>query len=107
MPHPETAERHVGIAANAADVYQALWTTDLGDSLVIKGLMGLRRLPGTLLGPQKTRNPKQKISLENLIEAGFGLLADEPGREVVLGITGPFWRPLGNTLPFNKTDGQR
>ena len=105
MPHPETSERHtLEIAARSADVYEALWTTDLGDSLVIKGLMDLRMLPGRLLRPQKTRNSNQKLSLENLIEAGFGLLADEPGREVVLGITGPFWRPVGNTLPFNKTD---
>ena len=105
MPHPETAERHtVEIAANAADVYEALWTTDLGDSIVIKGLMGLRMLPGRLLRPQKSRSPNQRINLQDLIEAGFGVLAEESGREVVLGITGPFWRPVGNTLPFNRTD---
>ena len=105
MPHPETSERHsVEIAASAAEVYEALWTTDLGGSLVIKGLMGLRMLPGRLLRPRKPGNHKRKISLKDLIEAGFGMLAEEPGREVVLGITGPFWRPVGNTLPFNKTD---
>ena len=105
MPHPETSERHtVEIAATGAAVYEALWTTDLGGSLVIKGLMGLRTLPARLLRPRKTRNRNQRISLRDLIEAGFGVLAEEPGREVVLGITGPFWRPVGNTLPFNKTD---
>src|SRR5450432_3312647 len=66
--------------------------------------MGLRMLPGRLLRPQKTRNRKQAISLQDLIEAGFGMLGEDPGREVVLGITGPFWRPVGNTLPFKKTD---
>jgi len=105
MPHPETSARHtLEIAANAADVYQALWTTDLGGSIVIKGLMGLRLLPGRLLRPQKSRSPNQRINLQDLIEAGFGVLAEESGREVVLGITGPFWRPVGNTLPFNRTD---
>jgi hypothetical protein len=105
MPQPETSERHtVDIAAGATDVYEALWTTDLAGSLVIKGLMGLRMLPGRLLRPQKTGYSNQKISLQNLIEAGFGMLAEEPGREVVLGITGPFWQPVGNTLPFDKTD---
>lgn len=105
MPHPDTSERHtVEIAASGPLVYEALWTTDLGGSLVIKGLMGLRMLPVRLLRPQKISNPKQKISLQNLVAAGFGVLAEEPGREVVLGITGPFWRPVGNTLPFNKTD---
>ena len=105
MPYPETFERHtVEITASGPVVYEVLWTTDLARSLVIKGLMGLRMLPGRLLRSQKIRNPNQRISLQDLIDAGFGLLAEEPGREVVLGITGPFWRPVGNTLPFNKTD---
>ena len=105
MPHPEASERHtVEIAANAADVYEALWTTNLVDSLVIKSLMGLRMLPGRLLRPQENKNLNRKIFLGNLIEAGFGMLAEETGREVVLGITGPFWRPVGNTLPFNEAD---
>ena len=105
MPRAETSERHtVQIAASGPVVYEALWTTDLAGSLVIKGLMGLRLLPGYLLHPRKTRNPKHSISLQGLIGAGFGMLAEEPGKEVVLGITGAFWRPVGNTLPFNKTD---
>lgn len=103
MPHPETSERHsVEIAASGPVVYEALWTTDLGGSFVIKGLMGLRTLPGRLLRPQKIRYSGQRISLQDLIKAGFGMLAEEPGQEVVLGITGPFWRPVGNTLPFNE-----
>ena len=105
MPQPKTSERHtVEIAARAPDVYDALWTTDLAGPLVIKALMGLRMLPGRLLRPQKSRNPFQRVGLQDLIEAGFGILAEEPGREVVLGITGPFWQPVGNTLPFNKSD---
>ena len=105
MPHAETSERHsLEIAASAAEVYEALWTTDLAGSPVIKGLMGLRTLPARLLHPKKARKHNQRISLKDLIEAGFGLLAEESGREVVIGITGPFWRPVGNTLPFNKDD---
>jgi hypothetical protein len=104
MPLPEVSEKHaVEIAASSAEVYDALWTTDLGGSPVIKGLMGLRTLPSRLLGSEKTK-ASQRITLQVLIDAGFGVLAEEPGREIVLGITGPFWRPLGNTLPFNKTD---
>lgn len=105
MAQSDAFERHsLEINARAADVYAALWTTDLGDSPVIKTLMGLRTLPGRLLGPPKTTRRNQRIGLQDLIDAGFGRLAEEPGQEVVLGITGPFWRPVGNTLPFNKAD---
>ena len=105
MPHPQTSERHSQeISAVESVVYDALWTTNLAGSPVIKGLMGLRLLPGRLLRPEENRSLKQRITLQDLIEAGFGMLAEEPGREVVLGITGPFWRPVGNTLPFNITD---
>jgi hypothetical protein len=105
MPRPEVSEQHaVEIAASGVDVYESLWTADLAGSIVIKALIGLRTLPARLLRPQKATNANQRISLQNLIEAGFGKLAEDPGREIVLGITGPFWRPVGNTLPFNRTD---
>lgn len=37
-----------------------------------------------------------------IIERGFGQLAEEPGREVVLGVEGQFWRPAGAILPFSE-----
>lgn len=110
-PHPDARESHtIEIAASPETVYRALWTADLGGSSVIKGLMALRSLPEMVLRPGQRRRPPQKVTLHTLIEAGieagFGRLAEEPGREIVLGIAGRFWRPMGNILPFTPENFQ-
>jgi hypothetical protein len=99
-PNPDAVETHrITIAASCEAVYQALWTTDLGDSLVMRGLLALRSLPERVLHPGR-RRPPQQVTLHSVLEAGFGRLAEEPGGEIVLGIAGRFWRPSGNLLPF-------
>jgi hypothetical protein len=99
---PDAVETHrIEIRAEPEDVYRALWQTDFGSSLVIKGLLGLRALPEVLLGRQRLdRQAARRIDLEAIIRAGFGKLAEEENREVVLGVLGRFWRPTGNLLPF-------
>jgi len=103
IPNPDAVEtRKIEIAASREAVYQALWTTDLGGSLIIKSLMSLRSLPGIISHPKRLRHLPRQITLQTIIERGFGQLAEEPGREVVLGVEGQFWRPTGNILPFSK-----
>jgi len=103
IPNPDAAETHqIVIAASCAVVYQALLTADLGGSPVIKGLMALRSLPAIVLHPRRLRQRPRRINLQTLIEAGFGRLAEEPGREIVLGVAGRFWRPTGNILPLSE-----
>jgi hypothetical protein len=102
-PHPDAMESHtIEIAASPETVYRALWTADLGGSSVIKGLMALRSLPEMVWRPGQRRRPPQKVTLHAMLEAGFEKLAEEPGREIVLGVAGPFWRPIGNILPFKQ-----
>src|SRR5262245_55641945 len=121
-PDPDATESHkIEIAASCEAVYRTLWTTDLGNSPVVKGLLALRSLPkfvlalGRLCASQKItlqtlkyvlalgrRRASQKITLQTLIDAGFGRLAEDPGREIVLGVVGRFWRPVGAILPFNR-----
>jgi hypothetical protein len=48
----------------------------------------------------------RKITLQTVIDSGFGILADEP-EEIVLGVTGKFWRPTGNLSPFKREDFDR
>jgi hypothetical protein len=101
MPQPDFSEVHqVVIEARPEAVYQALWTTDLGSSPIIKSLLGLRSLPNRLLHPAGQKSKVRRITLATIMANGFGLLAEEAGREIVLGVAGPFWRPTGNVLPF-------
>lgn len=103
IPNPDAIETHeIEIAASREAVYQALWATDLGGSPIIKSLMALRSLPGIVSHPKRLRHLPGQITLQTIIEGGFGQLAEAPGKEVVLGVVGQFWRPTGNLLPFSK-----
>ena len=99
----DAVETHsVTIDASPDVVCQTLWTADLGGSALIKLLLGLRSLPGFILRGCHPLPRDQNITLQTLIDSGFGILAQEPGQEIVLGVTGKFWRPTGNLSPFKR-----
>jgi len=102
-PNPDVVEVHgIDIAASREVVYRALWTTDIGGSIVIKLLLVLRSLPEFVLHGSRPRN--SEVNLQTLIDSGFGVLAEKPGEEIVLGVSGRFWRPTGNLSPFRRED---
>ena len=104
VPNPDAVETHsIVINASAEEVNGALWTADLGGSLIIKLLMGLRSLPDFILRGGCVPLRKRSITLQTLIDSGFGVLAKQPD-EIVLGVTGKFWRPTGNLSSFNRED---
>jgi len=104
-PKPDAVETHrIAINASPEVVYRALWTADLGRSPVIKFLLALRSLPEFILHPFRSLPRDRRITLQTLIDAGFGVLAEQPGKEIVLGVSGKFWRPTGNLSPFNRAD---
>jgi len=101
-PNPDAVEVHsISIDASPETVHQAIWTADLGGSLIIKILLGLRALPELLLHGGRNVPRDFRVTLKTIINSGFGLLADEP-EEIVLGVNGKFWRPTGNLLPFER-----
>lgn len=107
VPTPDAAETHrIEIAADPGVVYRALWTTDLGASLIVKGLLGLRALP-RIVRDRRVPDAAKPLTLQTVIEAGFGRLVEEPGRELVLGVSGRFWRPTGNIEPFDRESFSR
>jgi hypothetical protein len=107
VPHPDAVETHcIAINASADKVNGALWTADLGGSLIIKLLMGLRSLPEFILRRGCLPPRKRSITLQTLIDSGFGILANQPD-EIVLGVHGKFWRPTGNLSFFKREDFDR
>ena len=79
MPHCDFFERHaITIRATPERVYETCRTSHLARSRVVKLLLAMR---GMKSGRQQFPPP------------GFALLADDPPREYVLGIEGPFWNP--------------
>ena len=106
-PTPDAVEIHsIVINASRATVYRELRTADLGQSVIIKSLLALRSIPGYIAHPCAIPQNRQ-ITMQTLMDSGFGLLAEKPGEEIVLGITGRFWRPAGNVSPFNRPDFDR
>jgi hypothetical protein len=98
MPaYDEVARYTVGIDASAEQVYATLLTTDFGRSWLVRGLMGLRLLPGFLRSPraiwQRLHGPTRSscASLTDLAHSGFVLLEEAPPQEIVFGISGRFW----------------
>ncbi|HEX5701748.1 MAG TPA: hypothetical protein VFX97_00855 [Pyrinomonadaceae bacterium] len=106
-PTPDAVEIHsIVINASRATVYRELRTADLGQSVIIKSLLALRSIPGYIARPCAIPQNRQ-ITMQTLMDSGFGLLAENPDDEIVLGITGRFWRPAGNVSPFNRPDFDR
>ena len=102
-PHPDFVERHdIRVRAVPEAAYRAIWTTDFGTSSPIALLLFLRSLPGRLFATGRTPRLGRSLTLQTVLESGFGLLAEMPGREVVLGVVGRFWRPVGNLEPFRR-----
>lgn len=102
VAEPEVRSRHsIAIAASPEEVWEALWSVDLGESFVVKLLLGLRGLPKFLTGQRpKRRTPRP--TLHEMQEAGFGKLGEVPGSQVVFGVHGRFWSPTGNIDSFDR-----
>lgn len=93
MPVFDVTERHHQLVeASAERTYAAARRLDLGRSKPIRAMFAARGLPALFRGrPGTTRS----LTLDDLMAAGFVMVAEEPPREMVLGVVGTFWRPAG------------
>src|SRR2546428_7972370 len=104
LPRYDTSERHaIVVRADAARTYAALRTLDLPDLPLTRVLMAARALPDRLLR-RRGLPLRRHVTLDGLLGAGFALLAEEPGREIVLGIAGRFWRVTGGGMRVSAAD---
>jgi hypothetical protein len=104
LPVYDVRSRHQTIVrASPERVYAALWSANLAPPLV-RLLLGARALPGALAAslarpreaPRLLRpRAKRTVTLRDVIDRGFTLVAEDPPREVVLGLVGAFWRLRG------------
>jgi hypothetical protein len=83
------ARYHVAVHAPPETAYSVARTLDFGDSRLVRWLYRLRGLP------------RDGLSLEGMFRWGFVVLAEEPGREFVVGLIGRFWTPSGRIQPVH------
>jgi hypothetical protein len=104
LPAYEFSEHHERrVRAPVAAVQRALHEIEVGRIPLVRSLMALRSLPAIVLAPRaalaRRRRPQRaprKLGIAAVDD--FALLADEP-QELVLGITGRFWKLAGELLP--------
>jgi len=81
------------VQASAEDTYAALRALRPRDVPMAGLLMTLRRLPARLLGHRAPHGGDIDVPiLEGIGRGGFLTLDEDPGREVIVGIVGQFWR---------------
>lgn len=109
MPEPDIVMRHVrGVNAPPEQVFAAISRTDFGKSGLISLLFALRGIPALLMAPkeafEKARKRKQDsaLTLGRITKEGFGLVAEQPGREIVLGVSGRFWKASAKLKPADR-----
>ena len=89
VPSPEVAERHtVRVAAPAAVTFQAAMHLDLRRSPTVRAIFAARELVLRAGGAQAER-PREFVA--EALALGWGILAEDPGREVVFGAVTQPW----------------
>ena len=105
MPEYDAIERHeISIAAPVAVVYNAVIELDLRTLPLAQILLAIRGLPSLLFKTESRRLVHEPMTLDALQRYGFVKLLDEPNREILLGVTGKFWRPIDNITPTTASD---
>jgi hypothetical protein len=93
VPTFQAVERHsTMIAASADQVWDALAQVTVGELRLFRLLMGLRVLPGRLLGSPRARFDAHESLLDWAVRFGFTILGEEVRRELVVGAIGQPWR---------------
>ncbi|MEQ1908333.1 MAG: hypothetical protein ABMA15_05895 [Vicinamibacterales bacterium] len=91
MPEYEVAERHsIRVAASAATTLEAAADTDLQQSTIIRSIFRAREL---VLGAETGGETRSKGLLAQTTSLGWRVLAEKPGREIVVGSVTQPWLP--------------
>ncbi len=90
------------VRAAPEDAFRAITELTPAEIPLARALLGLRALPSRLVGRGRLRrgglDPARPF-LEQVLRAGFVLLGEEPGRELVVGTVGRFWELSGGVAP--------
>jgi len=106
LPVFDYSERHETlIRATPADVFAAIRRANLRSGPLIRTLFALRSVPGLLVAPRATlrrfhgHDRGRPVTIDSITAAGFFVLDEEAGCELVIGTIGRFWQPSGGMRP--------
>jgi hypothetical protein len=101
LPQWDVRERHgLRVRAAPSTTYEALRSTDLASSSVVRLLLLLRALPGALRRARGglaslRRETTAPTTLRTFERHGFRILAERPPHELLIGLEGKFWTVKG------------
>ena len=102
LPEFDVSKRHaIRIRASRERVFEELLRYDFGTSLSTRCLMALR---GYGRRSRRAGVERRGGLPESLARFGFTPLGEEPGRELVFGLVGRFWRLKGDLRTVSATD---
>ena len=111
---PETEFRDVisvSVNAEPAAIVDAMYSVTVDDMPIAKAMGTLRYLPGRLLGRRSVESTAGEPFMESLLKNGTVVLAEDPGRELVVGSAGKYHqlldqepRPFTNAEEFRAFD---
>lgn len=111
LPRYDVTEAHaVVVDADTSLTWQAVRQGDLSQSAVIRVLLELRSLPNRLqrvLTRQPPGPARPPLALGDMERAGFLLLGESPGREIVFGTIARPWKAVTGDEPAPQVEAGR
>lgn len=110
LPHFDAALRHgTVIPGSPEDAYAWLARFDFAQACVDTGraVADMRAMPPFIAGLARRAQrlpPGTRFILEDALRNGFVLLAEKPGRHVVLGAVGKLWKPKFELLELSRDE---
>ena len=109
FPTYDVYERHAThVRAPATSVWSAIRSADFGRPLVVRALLLLRALPGVIASARRgrptelRRRATQPITLGDFEAHGFTIVAEEPPRDLLIGLEGRFWSASGGLCAIDR-----
>jgi len=103
LPQYDVTEAHAVVVDADTDLtWQAVRRSDLSRSAVTRVLLELRSLPNRLQRVLKRQPPgpaRPPLTLEDMTRAGFLLLGESPGHEIVFGSVVQPWKAVTGDKP--------
>lgn len=102
LPEFDVSKRHaIRIRAPRDRVFAEVLRYDFSKSLSTRVLMALRGYAGR---SRRARVERPGTLPESLARFGFTPLEEDPGREMVFGLVGRFWRPKGDLCTLSAAE---
>ncbi len=100
MPEYEFCEIHQArLSAPPEQALDAVTRATPGEMPLVSLRFGVRSLPARMVGKRGLPTRSAEPLLQQMLAAGFVLLAEEPDREVVCGVIGQMWKVRGGMAP--------